>query len=668
MSKTSRKLLLIGWDAADWQMIQPLMQAGKMPALKRFLDDGAVWGNLATIEPMLSPMLWTSIATGKRADKHGICGFVEPSADGTNMQPVGSHTRTCKALWNILNQEGYRCNVINWYATQPVEPIKGAMVSEMYAQLQHTKGKPFTVPLGCVWPEHLSEDLRELHVDFRELRGEDLRPLIPTLQEIDMAKDNRPVLLAREIANAATVQAATTHLIAGQDWDFTATFFPTIDHVAHHFIDYHPPQQPHVNEEDFRHYQHVFTGCYMFHDMLFHSLLQQIDEDTAVMIVSDHGFHSGPHRPPPEVAENLPEMSHRNIGVVCLGGPGIKKHERLYGATLLDVTPTILNYFGLPTALDMDGRSWVEVFEETPRLEPIFSWDTRGESRQVATPVSDSEALEDASEAMLKQLMDLGYIDPVSEETQERAENTRIHNKIRLVEALLNSTRYKNAIPMLEELLQTSTSADWCYYSLAKVHFKSGDYEQAADCLNKISKEAHQDPRVELLCSEVALMRGDLKAALTSLQAAEVLAPHMSQVHFQKGEIFLKLKRWEEAKTSLGCAVELDASNYMAWNSFAAACLALEQNEEAANAALQAIEGIPHFPHAHYNLGVALAKSGEEIHAITAFESCERIAPDSPGVYTWLARLFKERDPEKAASYQAKLGKAKERPGFFVAE
>lgn len=67
-----KKLLLIGWDAADWQMIQPLMDAGKMPTLKRLVDKG-VSGNLATIRPVLSPMLWTSIATGKRAADDANC-------------------------------------------------------------------------------------------------------------------------------------------------------------------------------------------------------------------------------------------------------------------------------------------------------------------------------------------------------------------------------------------------------------------------------------------------------------------------------------------------------------------------------------------------------------------------------------------------------------------
>ncbi|MDQ6654322.1 MAG: alkaline phosphatase family protein [Verrucomicrobiota bacterium] len=61
----AQKLLLVGWDAADWQLIHPLMDAGRMPHLKRLVESGVI-GNLLTLQPVLSPILWTSIATGKR--------------------------------------------------------------------------------------------------------------------------------------------------------------------------------------------------------------------------------------------------------------------------------------------------------------------------------------------------------------------------------------------------------------------------------------------------------------------------------------------------------------------------------------------------------------------------------------------------------------------------
>ena len=79
--RLARRVLLIGWDAADWQVIHPLMDRGLMPSSKRFVAEG-VMGNLASLEPMYSPCLWTSIATGKRMHKHGVYWFIEPDAGG----------------------------------------------------------------------------------------------------------------------------------------------------------------------------------------------------------------------------------------------------------------------------------------------------------------------------------------------------------------------------------------------------------------------------------------------------------------------------------------------------------------------------------------------------------------------------------------------------------
>ena len=99
------RVLLIGWDAADWKLIRPLLQAGELPTLARLMADG-VHGNLATVYPVLSPMVWTSIATGKRAYKHGIHGFSEPLPNGSGVRPITTLSRKSKAVWNILNQTG----------------------------------------------------------------------------------------------------------------------------------------------------------------------------------------------------------------------------------------------------------------------------------------------------------------------------------------------------------------------------------------------------------------------------------------------------------------------------------------------------------------------------------------------------------------------------------
>ena len=103
--RLAKRVLLLGWDGADWKIIQPLLESGQMPHLERLINEG-VMGNLATLKPILSPMLWTSVATGKRADKHGIHGFIEPRPDGSGVRPVASTSLRAEPLWNILGRAG----------------------------------------------------------------------------------------------------------------------------------------------------------------------------------------------------------------------------------------------------------------------------------------------------------------------------------------------------------------------------------------------------------------------------------------------------------------------------------------------------------------------------------------------------------------------------------
>src|SRR4051794_30767427 len=160
-SPARRRVLLIGWDAADWQVINPLLDSGLMPNLQRLVDNG-VMGNVSSLAPMLSPILWTSIATGKRAYDHGVHGFVEPLPDRSGVRPVGTRSRKSKALWNIASQSGLRSVVGAWQASHPAEPIAGAMFSNLFAvPPAGIAPEQWPVTDGSVSPAALAEQLAE---------------------------------------------------------------------------------------------------------------------------------------------------------------------------------------------------------------------------------------------------------------------------------------------------------------------------------------------------------------------------------------------------------------------------------------------------------------------------------------------------------------------------
>lgn len=465
------KVLVIGWDAADWRVIRPLLAEGKMPHLAQMMKDG-VHGNISTLDPPLSPTLWTSIATGKRPYKHGIHGFSEPSPDGKTVRPITNVNRTVKAIWNMMNQVGKRSNVVAWWPSHPAEPIDGVMVSNWYQTARMLKnadidaeiGKPrperfgwstdqWEMAEGTVHPETLAKNLQEFRFHPVELTAEHIGPFIPRFAEIDQKKDQRINGFAKTLADTVSVHGAATALMQLEPWDFMAVYYDGIDHFGHGFMKYHPPRQSFISEEDFELYKGVIEGGYLFHDMMLGATLSLVDDDTTVILLSDHGFHPDHLRPahiPTEPAG--PAIEHREFGIFLAKGPGIRKGQVIHGASILDLTPTVLTMFGLPVGSDMDGKTLVTIFEETPTVEVIPSWeDVDGpfphrmhEGSTTMDSVQSAEAI--------KQLVELGYIEEPSEDTNEARRNTQRELDYNLAQAHVDGGQIGAAVEIFEHL------------------------------------------------------------------------------------------------------------------------------------------------------------------------------------------------------------------------
>ncbi|MEM9083951.1 MAG: alkaline phosphatase family protein, partial [Planctomycetota bacterium] len=180
-------IVVIGWDAADWNIMRPLIDQGMMPSLKSLIDRG-VSGNLTSLTPMLSPLLWNSIATGHYGDRHGILGFVEPRADGSGLKAVSSTSRKCKAIWNMLDEHGMRSNIINWFASHPAEQINGVFVSNLLHPAEQLTSAYAPIPHASVYPQELAPILGKMRVSIDEILPTDLQPFLPKTKELDATK------------------------------------------------------------------------------------------------------------------------------------------------------------------------------------------------------------------------------------------------------------------------------------------------------------------------------------------------------------------------------------------------------------------------------------------------------------------------------------------------
>lgn len=453
----SRKVLLVGWDAADWKVALPLVEAGVMPNLARMMREG-VSGNIATLHPPLSPMLWTSIATGKRPPKHGIFGFSEVTPDGKSIRPITIEGRKTKAIWNILNQQGKRSVVVGWWPSHPAEPINGAIVSDWFRDVESENLAQKPVAPGSVHPPELAPLLRDLRVSPFEITGEMLRAFVPDFDEVDQTSDKSLHALAKLICEGMTTNAVATELLETQEWDFAAVYFDTPDHFGHRFMAYHPPHTARADDKIAELYRNCVSNAYAWHDSMLGELMAIAGPDTTVILTSDHGFHSDHLRPeyiPAEAAG--PAIEHRHYGMVAMCGPGIKPSGgSIYGAVLTDLCPTILRLFDLPAGEDMDGKVLSAALEQ--RLEPlnaIASWDLvegpHADGRHAKDKQFDTyEAVE-----LRKRLEDLGYVDHVGDNMELAIANTLEELKYNEARAQMEAQNIEKAVGIFEELLAT---------------------------------------------------------------------------------------------------------------------------------------------------------------------------------------------------------------------
>jgi predicted AlkP superfamily phosphohydrolase/phosphomutase len=507
------KLLLIGWDAADWEVITPLLEEGMMPSLDGLINRG-VMGNLATLQPILSPMLWNSVATGKFADKHGIHGFIEPDPKNGGARPYTSTSRKCKALWNILTQSNLRSNIVGWWASHPAEPIKGTVVTNAFSGVKYDPEQGWRVPQGTIHPPEKSALLARFRVFSNELTEAHILPFIPEAAKIDQQSDQRLSTFTKILSDAASIQAVATALMEVEPADFTAVYYDAVDHFSHAFMAYNPPRLDWVKEEDFELYKEVVRGAYRFHDMMLERLLHLAGAETTIILCSDHGFESGVQRPRATPREPAgPAVWHRQFGILVMAGPGIKKDERIYGASLIDIAPTVLTVLGLPIGEDMDGRPLLEAFEVPPEVKTIASWErVPGESGMHS---GDEELDPDQAQELMQHFAALGYIEDPGADKEKAAESAEIEAKYNISRTFLWKNQPDRALPLLEEIVRRRPWEDRFLSHLALCYFQNGYLLQAERVISAISdNKPPEHPLTMLLLAKIKFVRGDLGASL----------------------------------------------------------------------------------------------------------------------------------------------------------
>ncbi|MEW6320102.1 MAG: alkaline phosphatase family protein [Acidobacteriota bacterium] len=369
-------------DGASLDRISPAVAAGQLPNFGRMLDGGASM-HLATVRPTQAEPAWSAVATGRLPMANGVRSSALYRARGGSppltLLPdfcfaqalvrfgfLGEDAHSpasldARPIWHILSDAGVPVGIIGWPLTHPAPEVRGYIVSDAFHRL--TEAELDLGAAGAVSPAGLLPDVRAAAAespapDPRAIAGED-----QSAPGLDPESRREPDKIAADRVHVQILDA----LEALAPADFTAVRLPGLDDVGHRFLRYADPTPfGDVTEEEIRQFGDVLPRYYAFVDAVVGSLLARLGPDDLLLVVSPFGME--PLTPGKRLLEQLvgnPATSgtHERApdGFLLAYGAAVAP-GRLPRGSLVDVTPTILYFLGLPVARDMDGAPRTALF------------------------------------------------------------------------------------------------------------------------------------------------------------------------------------------------------------------------------------------------------------------------------------------------------------------
>jgi len=417
-------------DGLEWSVLEPLMNSGQAPNFKKLVERG-VGGEIKTMVPTFSPVLWTTMATGVGFQEHGILNFAEMNPNGTLGLPFTSNTREVPAIWNIAGDNQRSVLSTGWWVSWPAEEVKnGRIIASYAAQAQGailwksgvwSEGLP-----DLTWPRNLVDDLYPalsagapegpLRAEYNQIfgsigRGEEW--------EFPWGRDR---LFRVSYHGDRTHHRIMTEQLSAKVADLNMVYYGLADVAGHFFWRYREPQafSYRVPAEQVEVLGDRIERAYKVLDQWLGELLELLPSDTMVMVLSDHGMHAANTGDPRAIQSGAHEDAPN--GVFIAAGAGIKPRgllpaERRQITHILEMTPTLLDWLDLPLAEDMPGKSAQRLMTKewlaangALDSEKIPSYATG--FRPATSPRIPREGL---NEEFINNIKDIGYLDDEDE-------------------------------------------------------------------------------------------------------------------------------------------------------------------------------------------------------------------------------------------------------------
>ena len=283
------KVFIYGIDGASWTVMNPLMEKGLLRNFDLMRKQGS-FGTLTSIDPMLSPALWTSIATGKLPDKHGIVSFYSTQQSLTSAR-----------LWDVFENHGMRVGVFRWLITWPPDEVNGFMIPDILARDARTYPQRYSAINAIRMTEKSRSNVTILHRLGQTwslirigLRMSTIRRLgWALLENWCQGSDARSIYALKRGAELQINVDVFVSLLRSFKPDFVAFYDNGVDMVSHKYWEYFEPSKfDGVEEAGVRRYGRVIPAQYELVDRVFGQITGHFTDSTTVAVVSDHGFQA----------------------------------------------------------------------------------------------------------------------------------------------------------------------------------------------------------------------------------------------------------------------------------------------------------------------------------------------------------------------------------------
>ena len=405
-------VVFVGIDGAEWQVIDEMIADRELPNFARIKREGA-WGHLINNGMTISPVVWTTFATGHFARQHGVLDHVYPYHGEGARRPVTSELRQVPALWNIATHYGLRSVVVGYFVSHPPEPIDGVIVSsqaptgvegsiypENALPLETPRYKLLRNPDGrsSLWAPFFGWDYDPAQADDPESPYQVAAATVVERQ------------LHRRIVRDEYIRRAVSDL-AVEHSDLFIAYYRIPDLLSHSLWRFFDPdvfEYP-PSEQEMEFFGDSVRQSYRFVDEALGDLLDAWEGKANVIIVSDHGFGRAATFKMEDVDARNKNLSgdHRADGIIMALGPDIQPGQ-IEGLTIMEIAPTLAALLDVPVAGNLPGRVATELlrpeFLERRPLKSVADYsDITVSNREVSLD-------HDVQEEEMNTLKGLGYV------------------------------------------------------------------------------------------------------------------------------------------------------------------------------------------------------------------------------------------------------------------